>query len=773
MATLDQTREAQRRRKANQRARDKGLPEPYGAPTAADKELIGQRETFHIEDLAFAQELDASGSFYKSECRAAIKLLAIFEGNNHVGEEDEDNIDTKTGKKKVNIPNPSITAIRIRATEVLGLPVSPRDKNHRNTMEVNGVIRFREWLDLRDKARKDLFWLGRLLGNDFFHDTHQQMCDMFVKKQFDGLYFPGFNRTDVHEMIAEQKRFDANGKPTRTMMLFAPRSSFKSTIDGVDAIQWLLNAPDIRILIMTSTLRLSKELMAEVKKHLYLAPRAEASAFQLLFPEYILTGIAGRSREPIVCPAANFVSREPHVWVTSLDSSFVGSRCDIRKIDDAVEDKNSATDELRDSLKEKIKSTGALVESWGFTDVIGTRYYTNDWYGWRMGQVPDPEDVTNSTEPFAYLSLSAWKPKPGFEIIYQLLLEKKGGVNDVTEDMVDLFFPYKMPFRVLRTRLNEYKERGFKNQYLNVATDPQEEDDFAVHFTKEVLRAHTYAKAAMPKVGEKIVTLDFSYTSNSNSDWSVLAAVLRHEREDGTQELVVEDIDYDKWKGSELVDHTIWFLRKHNPAITIMERANGSEFFMLALQARARAMGIEHVLNSIRIVDVDNTKNAKATRIKTLEILLADDRLHFVAGTWIDELYRQFERFTGETKKGRKDDIPDSISLASRRLPQSMFRTVVVDPEAAALEEDEDFKRRAKEEHYRKYFGNNSFSGTHSANRSNPPQPTEHPPTWRERATGVRKDAPVQIAEVEPQKPSDPRLIVFGIKNGKKGPWRL
>ena len=151
--------------------------------------------------------------------------------------------------------------------------------------------------------------------------------------------------------------------------------------------------------------------------------------------------------------------------------------------------------------------------------------------------------------------------------------------------------------------------------------------------------------------------------------------------------------------------------------------------------------------------------------IKNLETLLSDDRLHFVSGTWIDELYRQFERFTGETKKGRKDDIPDSIALATRRLPPGMFQTILVDPEEAAIQQDEELKRLRKDEHYRQYFGNSSFSGT----IKNPAQPTEHVATWRERATGVRKNAPVTVVDEGPSKPQDPRMKIFG----NKGPWRL
>ncbi len=761
----------QAQRAANYRARKKGVPEPYSSVDIKANEIaLAAKELEHTENLIWAQKQDETGQFYKSECRSAIRLLAIYQGNNYLGTEDLEEVDSKTEKKKKqNIPNPSIQSVRIKAIEIevdgAITKIDPNIREYRDLYEVNRVVSFQEWLNFRDKARKDLFWLGRLLGLDFYHNTHQIMCDMFVKKNFDGMYFPGFNRNDLHyEMLEKQQRFAANNVATRTMMLFAPRSSYKSTIDGADAVQWMLNAPDIRILIMTSVLRLSKELMGEIKSYFYLPLRGEATSFQLLFPEYILTGVDGTSLAPMECPAKNFNSKEPHLWVTSLDSSFVGSRCDIRKIDDAVEDKNSADDDLREGLKRKITATGALVESWGFTDIIGTRYFTTDWYGWRMGQVPDPEDITNSTEPFAYLSLSAWEPKPGFEVKYEQLLSTTGGIFNVTEDMVDLFFPKKLSFKILRTKLREYKERGFKNQYLNIATDPMETTDTVVHFTKDVLRSHTYGPSAAPKTGEKIVTIDWAYSEKKTSDFSVLAAHLRHTREDGTEELVVTDIDYDKWKASDLALHIVLFLRSHRPNRTFIEKALGADLLLLQLKAEATRLSCLDVLEKIKWIEPGNTRDAKANRIKTLEILLADDRLHFVSGPWIDELYRQFERFTGETKKGRKDDIPDGISMATRTLPPTMFNNIRVDPEEEQRMLEQQEKEYRKARHYEAMFGN-QYSGT----RLNPGQPNLPAPTWRERALGRRKDAAPVIEETTPAKPRDPRMVIFG----NKGPWRL
>lgn len=769
MPTSEQAREAARRRQANKRARDKGMPEPYEVTdVVAEEAEKGLKLKQHEENLAWAAQLDAGENFYKSECRSAIHLLAIYEGStiSVIGEEDNKIIDAKTGKKINNLPVPVAQKVTIRAIQIGDTQIDPIDKDHRKTYEVDRVVSFRDWLDLRDKARKYLFWLGRLLGKGLFYDTHQIICDAFVKKNFDGMYFPDCTFDDVHEMIGKQERFAMDGVETRTLMLFAPRSGYKSTVDGLDTVQWMLNCPDIRVMIMTSVKSLSSQLMSEVKGYFYLPPRGKPSAFQMLFPEYVLTGVDGRSEQPIVCPAQLFDSKEPHVWVTSLDSSFVGQRCDIRKLDDIVDDKNSADEELREKLKEKIKSTNALVEPWGFTDIIGTRYFTTDWYGWRMGVIPD-EDDASSTEPFKYLCLACWAVKPEFQVLYSQLLEKKNGIFEVTENMVYLWFPYKLNWKALRSKLKEYKERGFKNQYLNIATDPQEVTDFITHFEKDVLRSHTYPKSSAPESGEKIVVIDWAYSENKGSDFSVIAAILRHTREDGTQEIVVMDIDFDKWKASDLASHIVLFLRTHRPTRTFIEACNGIDLLMMAIRAFAVKYNCIEVLNSIQKVETGNVLNEKANRIKTLEILLRDDRLHFVSGPWIDELYKQFERFTGETKKGRKDDIPDAISRASRTLPAEMFVRVTLTPEEQ-LQKEED-EERADRRRMTKMMHDRMFSGTPYSQIANQ-APTTHAPTWKQYLRGERGDeTKPELAEPEPTKPLDPRMVIFG----NKGPWRL
>lgn len=761
-------------RKANERARKKGLPEPFGesykvaVETQKAKESEAARQ--HLENYEWAKQQDATGRFYKEECRSALALLAIYEGTGFDLSADNEEDSPKAKKDQQAVPNPSTQVIRIRAieTEVDGviIKIDPDMFEYRHLYEVDRVLTFREWLDYRDKGRRNLFWLSNLLGKGLFHQSHQMICDMFVQKEGFS-YFPGYDRHDVSAMIRKQKRTDSDGTITRTAMIFAPRGGWKSTIDGIDAVQWMLVAPDIRIMIITAFRDLSKQFLKEIKGYFYLAPSGDPTAFQLLYPEYVLIGVPGRSREPISCPAAVIPSKEPHLWVTSMESSITGKRCDICKADDIVDPKNSNDEILRQGLVEKFNGALDLVEPWGFVDIIGTRYFTDDYYGTRMQ--PDEDNVV---APYSLLSISAWYPKPGFEYKYAQLLEDPNGMSKVTEDMVDLWFPFKLDFATLRRKLfekkernstNIQKERSFRNQQLNIPTDPIEASEFIVHFSRDVLRSHTYGAGAAPTTGEKIVTIDWAYSDNKTSDFSVLAAVLRHTRDDDTEELVVLDIDHDKWKSSDLAQHIVLFLREHQPSRTLIERALGADLLEMAIRAYAQRYDCLRVLDSIRWIPTDNSLNAKANRIKTLETLLADDRLHFVAGPWIDELYRQFERFTGETKKGRKDDIPDSISMASRTLPASMFTSLRKDPETEMLQQELQIKQRLKEGHYNRYFSP-QFTGT----LHHPTPPSEQAPTWREVAYGRRMPEP-EPEPTAPPKPLDPRMKVFG----NKGPWRL
>jgi len=431
-------------RQAITRARKRGDPDPFFH--ASPEEQAAFKSQYDL-DMTFAKEQDATGEFYKSECRLLVDLLAAYYGTDLSAKESEEDDETtgksKKPKKKTNQPNPSKDPIRIKAIDYLDtatmsvLPIEPScwvgcdhtrcGKHHRQDYEVNDVVSFRLWLDLRDKARKNLLWLGRLLGWGLFHSVHQVTCDQYIKKDFDGLLKPEYNLEDYKQaMFAQQeKRFanvgtDVRGDgsvQTRELMVLEQRGGYKSTLDGVDCVQWVINRPEIRIMVITAFRQLAKKRAKEIKKYFFLPERGLPSTFHMLFPEFVTRGVAGRSDGPLECPAnTKQFFKEDTMWFTSMESSATGDHCCLLKGDDIVDLKNSADEEMRENLRYDFNSRKTdLLDPWGLVDITGTRYFTDDLYGNRFR--PDPE--SKRVAPFRYFCRGAFTLSIDDQILYE------------------------------------------------------------------------------------------------------------------------------------------------------------------------------------------------------------------------------------------------------------------------------------------------------------------------------------------------------------------
>lgn len=734
----DLQKQQARVRQANKRARDKGLPEPY--PKVSPEE-IENRLSQHEKDLVWATGQDAVSRF-KSEARSCLDLLAIYEGSNILDKESEDEEESEEEKKKskpsrkrAERPNPSQTKITIRAIEFNGVLLEPNcDFEFRKLTEVDEVISFRRWLDLRDKARKDLIWLGRLLGKGLYHSVHRHVCNQFVQKNFGGIgldgieakpmYFDGFNLDDFHDMLFAQKRTvsDTDPTPCREMVLLESRGAYKSTIDGIDSVQWLINCPDIRIMIITGVRSLAKKFAKEIKKYFYLPAKGDPTAFHLLFPEYVLTGIDGRSEQPLDCPAAFFNQKESNLWVTSIESSNTGDHCDVRKADDVVVPKNSASPELREALKFEFDGTDDLLwggQPWGFSDVIGTRYFTDDWYGTRAL----PNEETKEVAPYRFSCRGAWTLKPEY------LLDYKSGklkLRDIIDrQLATLTFPAKLSWSDLRRTLNKKGERSFKNQQLNEATDAKDDSPYVNEFTEDILRQHFHPKEATPKIGEIYQAWDFSYSEKATSDFSCGVTGIIYQDVKGEFRLYILEIVFGKWKSSELVSQILMFYRRWPTAKRIyIEKANGADLLYDNIKLNAGKYNVPDIESKIVLFEIDTSANAKRNRVKSLELLLFSDRLDFVNGDWIDETIKQLVRFTGEkSTASRKDDIPDALSFFVRLLPRSVMNPDA-SPEEIEKEAEEMATKAAQADFYKRYFGGGGNSAPSVASAPAPePQP--------------------------------------------------
>ena len=294
--------------------------------------------------------------------------------------------------------------------------------------------------------------------------VHKPVCDFFPKLNFDGVYHEGYTLEEVQDAIAKQFA------EYREYLLLDPRGIFKSTLSSAFCTQFLLNAPDIRIFIVTGEYDNSVLFLQQIKNYFYKPEGAAPTKLQQLFPEYILEGVSGTSERPLECPARiHTEQKEPSLWSNAIVATLASQHCDLMVGDDVVSDRNSTTPEARVKLKNKYDNAENLLDEWGGKINLGTRYAVDDWYGTRIA-IPQEE------APLKLFVRACWTVKDEFKTV---------PLRDLKKNMVDLLFPEKLTWQVLRKKLSA-NERDFRCQQLN---EPQPDVD-SIQFTEDVLRAH-------------------------------------------------------------------------------------------------------------------------------------------------------------------------------------------------------------------------------------------------------------------------------------------
>jgi hypothetical protein len=575
---------------------------------------------------------------------------------------------------------------------------------HTKTAEAKAhKLHFREWIELRDRARKDLYWLGHDCiatpesGSGFVEHVHREMLEQFVPKNFDGVYHKNWTLDEARAALDRQPR-------EKEMLLLAPTGAFKSTANKIDCVQWMLNFPDVRIFIITGSGPLSKKFLREVKGFFCKLEGKPHTFFQALFPEYVIPVAEADTLSPLFSPARLHAQPgTPTLWVNSIDGAIAGWHCDVWKGDDVVNEDNSNNEDTRETLKQRYDNiSGNRPDKWAFKDHLGTRYDPWDWYGSRLDEARRyPE-----TNALKHLKRSAWTVHPEFAQVPIKLLQ---------EHMVDLYFPEFMPFKLMikKCRANE---KNFRCQQLNEPAG----GEVAVHFSEEDIKNHTILLSGVPllangEIRRPAIIWDTAHGDNGQSDWSAGAVGWCNRP---TRTLFVLEVAMGKWKDSQVAVQVVELHWKWNALFSEVEKFHGWELFA----AEVQRVSLKRYRRPVPLLwrEADNSPGSKRNHIKGLETLLADDRLLFVDGDWMDLLTQQFVRFTGFSKR-RKDDGPDAISRLQRLIPAETW-TEVADANAG------DRKAREAQE-LREQFARNQRDSEYTAifDRATPPPPAPEP----------------------------------------------
>src|SRR5262249_42094214 len=138
---------------------------------------------------------------------------------------------------------------------------------------------------------------------------------------------------------------------------------------------------------------------------------------------------------------------------------------------------NCNTDDTRQALLDKADGAVNLLMPWGWHDIIGTRYFPDDFYGKALDKYEESKADGTGDYNLKFFTRAAWVVKPEFKHV-----EEKS-LFDLTEDMVVLTFPEHNPWKLLRKDLRK-NERSFRCQRLN---QPVWGDEGSVQFTRELL----------------------------------------------------------------------------------------------------------------------------------------------------------------------------------------------------------------------------------------------------------------------------------------------
>lgn len=530
-------------------------------------------------------------------------------------------------------------------------------------------ISYEQWIGLRRRAQTDLFFLGtKVLGKPWVEQPHREMCEHFVHKNPD---LPFYEQDALKERL-----------------LMEPRGSFKSTVDIVDAVQWTICFPDVRILVLTAADDLSTAFVDEYKNYFIFPEGADPTQFQKLFPDFRVA--PGREKGPegeFVCPARTRFRKEPTIWSASILSTLPGWHCDVMKSDDVVTDKNAEESRQREKVIRKLEAATKLVDPGGYIEYIGTPSHAGDAYG-RLEEESSPGELK-------VLRRAAWWPKPGYE---------GQKPQNLPPENVELLFEKdaegtpRLSYKFLKRKS---RQRDFVPQYLCIANEDDE-----ITFPKDLLEQRTIGWEQLPKKLIYYISWDFAYSRQKKRDYSVGTVGALDEQ----NRLYIIDIYRERYLPDDLAFKVAESCRAYMPRLVLIENSNGAEFLVPTIRRQAEAIGLQ--ILPLDIFKVDNKPDAKRVRISALQPLLKGGRLFFLdTVSYLEDLYREFNRYGSDSH----DDIPDCVSHFQRILP--LQPEAPPDPQAVALV----FEKLREKELEDMLFGNGNYAPP-------PPPPSEPEP---------------------------------------------
>lgn len=201
-----------------------------------------------------------------------------------------------------------------------------------------------QYLTDRQRARTDLFWLANEVlappdSKIMTRRTHGVLVDHCQPfKGYREVIDPATMRVIASEPLSPM--FELPGD--RDSLLLASRGHLKTTIQVIaHSIQWVLNYPNVRILVVTATDEKAQLIVGEIKRHFQFNRK-----LRFLFPEFCPSAKKATdwgSRTEFTVPNRTRHAKEPTVMTASVGKALASTHHDVIKCTDVVTENNVRT----------------------------------------------------------------------------------------------------------------------------------------------------------------------------------------------------------------------------------------------------------------------------------------------------------------------------------------------------------------------------------------------------------------------------------------------
>lgn len=404
-------------------------------------------------------------------------------------------------------------------------------------------------------------------------------------------------------------------RPSMKKALLLPRDHLKTSMVTIGkSIQFILQDPNVRILIANQIWDFARKILSEIKGHF-----EGMSQLPELFGPFISHSWTADS---IIVKQRTKSLKEPTIMTTGIEAENTGGHYNKIFLDDLMGHQNCQTPEQREKAKRFRRSMIALLEPGGEIIDIGTRWHNDDTFSEIIEKEMD------------YYDMMVRQIVEDGKLIFPKKFSKK--FDPIKKNWVHVDYNCLDYVTHLKKSMTSAE---FSAQYMNKPLD-EENQVFKQNYFKYYDRRPDRLFVSM--------TIDPAISEKQSADYFAINV----SGMDENYKIYVLDTVKGHWKVAESIDNIFTTFLKWRPSVVGLETIAYQKALKSWLEEKQRERGVYFPITELK----RNTNESKEFRIKALEPFYRDGLVYHAP--WMKGLEEELLQFP----KGKHDDEIDALA---------------------------------------------------------------------------------------------------------------